>query len=221
MLSIISSTGAAYGGDAKAAKAVVYKPPLRGLPAGRVGGGTRGATEREAFALLVLAPDHVGLTTREQPTLYWYISKPTSYQVELTIVEKHEVRPLVEKVLNGTERGGIQVIRLSEFGVRLKPDLPYRWSVALVTDAAHRSKDILAGGIIRRVDPPAGLAEKLAGAGGGAAGVYAEEGIWYDALAALSERIDASPGDAALRRERALLLKQVGLTEAAEAEATP
>src|SRR5437867_13335867 len=54
-----------------AASAPVYKPPLRGAPGGRVGGGTRGTQERDIFVLSVLAPDHTGLTTREQPSLFW------------------------------------------------------------------------------------------------------------------------------------------------------
>ncbi len=36
----------------------VYNPPKRGAPAGRVGGGTRGGTQRDVFVLSVLAPDH-------------------------------------------------------------------------------------------------------------------------------------------------------------------
>jgi hypothetical protein len=46
--------------------------------------------------------------------------------------------------------------------------------------------------------------------------VLAEEGIWYDALAGLSDRIDAAPKDLSLRKQRAALLDQVGLNEAAE-----
>ena len=42
----------------------VYKPPLRGAPGGRVGGGTRG-TPRDLFVLSALAPDHSGLTVQE------------------------------------------------------------------------------------------------------------------------------------------------------------
>ena len=57
--------------------APVYRPPLRGAPRGRVGGGSRG-TGRESFVLSVLAPDHTGLTTSEQPSLYWFISGPSS-----------------------------------------------------------------------------------------------------------------------------------------------
>src|SRR5437899_2800630 len=64
----------------------IYKPPLRGAPGGRVGGGTRGAPDR-SVVLSVLTPDHSGLTTQEQPSLYWYLSQPTTYPIELTINE--------------------------------------------------------------------------------------------------------------------------------------
>src|SRR5262245_53634443 len=64
----------------------VYAPPKRGAPGGRVGGGTRGI-QREVFVLSVLAPDHSGFTTSEQPSLYWFISKSTSLPVELTVMD--------------------------------------------------------------------------------------------------------------------------------------
>jgi hypothetical protein len=197
----------------------VYKPPLRGAPAGRVGGGTRGATERESFSLLVLAPDHVGYTAKEQPCLYWFISKPTSYPLEITITERKAVKPLFEKVLTGSGKAGIQSICLAEHGISLKKNVQYKWFVTLVTDSQQRSRDILAGGIIELIDPPATLASKLSGAGSSqSATVYAEEGFWYDALAAISQSIDAMPEDSELRRQRAALLEQVGLVEIANFE---
>jgi len=195
----------------------VYKPPLRGAPAGRIGGGTRGATERESFSLQVLAPDHVGYTTRDQPCLYWYISKTTTYPIEVTVTERHAVKPLVEKLLKAPEQAGIQSVCLAAHDARLRPNVPYKWFVTLVTDAEHRSKDILAGGIIEMVKTPEALAARLKSAESGRAPfIYAEEGFWYDALEAISRRIEASPKDADLRQQRASLLEQVGLTEAAE-----
>jgi hypothetical protein len=194
-----------------------YKPPLRGAPAGRVGGGTRGATERESFSLLVLAPDHVGYTTQDQPCLYWFISKPTSYAVELTVAERKAVSPLMEKVLKGPEKAGIQSICLADHGIRLKKNVQYKWFVTLVTDADHRSKDILAGGMIELLEPSPSLAGKLKDADKGRATyIYADEGLWYDALWSITRMIDASPGNVDLRLERAALLKQVGLLEPAE-----
>lgn len=197
----------------------VYKPPLRGAPAGRIGGGTRGATERESFSLLVLAPDHVGYTTKDQPCLYWYISKTTSYPIELTITERKAVMPLVETLLKGPEGGGIQRVCLAEYKVQLRPNVPYKWFVTLVTDSDHRAKDIMAGGIIELVSPPDTLVSRLTGLERDRATlIYAEEGFWYDALGAISGMIDASPKDPQLRKQRAYLLEQVGLAEAADAE---
>ena len=89
--------------------------------------------------------------------------------------------------------------------------------MAVVTDPDRRSKDILSGGMIEVVSPPAALSERLRQTEKAKQPfVLAEEGIWYDALAALSDRIDASPKDLSLRKQRAALLEQVGLNEAAE-----
>jgi hypothetical protein len=81
-------------------------------------------------------------------------------------------------------------------------------------DAEQRSKDILAGGIITLVDASPSLKAKLAAADrNDALSIYAEEGLWYDALSAISGMIDASPDNRELRRARASLLEQIGLTE--------
>jgi hypothetical protein len=212
--------------DQKAGKAtnssmdkLVYKPPLRGSPAGRVGGGTRGMTDRESFSLQVLAPDHIGLTVHDQPSLYWFVSKPIAHPIELTVIERNAVEPLIEKVVKGPEKGGIQAIHLADYGVHLRRNVPYKWFVTLVTDPNHRSKDIMAGGIITLVEPPSSLLAKLKVADtNNAPYVYAEEGLWYDALEAISRMIDGSPTKADFRKQRASLLEQVGLNEVAKFE---
>jgi hypothetical protein len=196
----------------------LYKPPLRGAPSGRVGGGTRGITERESFFLQVLAPDHVGLTIQDQPRLYWYISKPVPYSIEFTIVERKAEKPLFEKIIKDLNTGGIQVISLANYGVHLQKYVRYKWFVTIVTDTERRSKDILAGGIITRVDVPPSLSAKLQEASSSVPNIYAEEGFWYDALEAISKMIDASPNNVELRKQRSSLLEQVGLTEAADFE---
>jgi len=197
----------------------VYKPPLRGSPAGRVGGGTRGMTERESFSLQVLAPDHIGYTVHDQPSLYWYVSKAIPHPIELTVIERNAVDPLIEKVVKGPERGGIQAIRLADYGVHLRRNVTYKWFVTLVTDPNHRSKDIMAGGIITLVEPPPSLLAKLKVAdSNNAPYMYAEEGLWYDALEAISRMIDASSTNAGFRKQRASLLEQVGLSDVAQFE---
>lgn len=196
----------------------IYMPPSRGAPAGRVGAGSRG-TEEELTQLYVLAPDHMGLTFQKQPQMYWFISKLTNYPIELTIIENGAINPVLEKRIAPPEKPGIQCIRLADHGVNLQKNLPYKWFVALVLDPNHRSKDIFAGGKIKRIDDPEALHEKLNKAGEGRAPhVYAKAGLWYDALAAISELIDASPNDKALRKQRASLLEQVGFPEISQYE---
>jgi hypothetical protein len=186
----------------------VYKPPVGlGAPGGRLGGGTRGAGQ--TFVLSVLAPTHTGLTMREQPVLYWYLTKPISSPMEFTLSDDG-VKPLIETTLKPPFGAGVQAIRLADFGVRLEPGKAYRWFVALVVDPERRSKDVLAGGTIQRIQSLETATDKQK-----APQVYAEEGLWYDAVAAINDLIDASPKDPVLRAQRASLLEQVGLSEIA------
>ena len=199
----------AKGGSSSA----VYKPPLRGAPGGRVGGGTRG-TGREAFVLSVLAPPHTGLTTNEQPVLYWFISSPSSHPVELTLVDPQKTDPLIELKIQPPVAAGVHRVRLAEHGVRLEPTVAYQWYVAVMPDTGRRSKDILAGASLERVTMPPDLVSKLSQAAkADRPAVYAGEGIWYDAIASLNELIDEAPQNAALKAQRAALLREVGLPD--------
>ena len=189
----------------------VYNPPSRGAPGGRIGGGTRGGSQN-VFVLSVLAPDHSGFTTSEQPSLYWFISKPTSLPVELTVMDPQGVQPILETRVPAPVKAGIQRVRLADYNVHLAPGAAYRWFVAMIPDADRRSKDILAGGAIERVDLQQDVKAKLAKASEKEIPfIYAQAGLWYDALKSISDLIDAAPQDQELHNQRTALLKQVGL----------
>lgn len=197
-----------------------YQPPMRGsASSGRIGGGTRGTADASSVTLEVLAPDHAGLTVSSQPTLYWFVSQRIENDAELTIVDDTSVDPLLELKLKAPIEPGIHALSLKEHGVSLKAGTPYQWFVAVVMDPTQRSYDIVAGGEIERVAEPSGLSSRLESAGaGGSPQVYAEAGIWYDALDGLSMQIGDRPNDAGLRQQRAALLEQIGLPEAASFE---
>lgn len=199
---------------ASVAAAPTYKFPVRGAPGTRLGGGTRGISHE--FTLAVLAPDHIGLTVQERPSLYWYLSKSTPYPLVFTLIDAGAEKPILEARLNPPAQPGVQRIRLADHGVALTRGVQYQWFVALALDPEHRSSDILAGGVIERVEPSKDLSSQMAQArGADALRMYAEAGIWYDALAAISELIDGAPTDRNLRQQRASLLTQVGLPEMA------
>lgn len=84
--------------------------------------------------------------------------------------------------------------------------------MALVFDDAHRSSDLVSRGIIERIEPREGLNSRICNAtGSDLVGVYASEGIWYDALDTVSKLIEQSPADQGLVSIRDSLLAQVGL----------
>jgi hypothetical protein len=199
--------------DASAAT-FVYKPPMRGAPARRVGGATRGSGASD-LVLKVLAPDQTGLTTQAQPTLYWYASEPSTMAIEVTVISDTAELPVLSKNL-AVVAGGVQSVDLSKYGITLMPDTEYEWFVSVVPDVTQRSKDIVSGGTIRRVAADPAVSARAAAAGERAVpGVYAEAGLWYDAIASLSGLIERNPGDAALRGQRAALLEQIGLPQVA------
>jgi hypothetical protein len=185
----------------------------------QVGGGSRGGPDI-GLTLEVLVPNQIALTTQAQPSLYWYQSAAAKTQCEVTVTEPKNPKPLLVLTTGKTTPAGIHAIRLSKFNKSLKPGVTYKWSVAVVVDPENRSQDIIANGVIKRIDPSPDLKAKLAAApDGDKAGVYAENSIWYDALESISDQIDKAPTDAGLRSERADLLKQVGL-DGAQMEST-
>jgi hypothetical protein len=184
----------------------------------RVTGGSRGSGA-DAVTLDVLAPDPVGITTEEQPSLFWFQSKPANARFELTVLQENKPKPLVQVMVERSSKAGIQRLKLADQGVKLTPGIEYQWVVALVKDPDNRSLDQVASGAIKRIETSAELKEKLAKATPETkAGIYAEAGIWYDALAALSDQIEAQPTNKALRDTRADLLQQIGLKAVAAAE---
>jgi Domain of Unknown Function (DUF928) len=206
------------GTQTTTATAPVYKPPLRGAPSGRVGGGTRSGNARDMFVLSALVPADSGLTISEQPALYWFISSATTLPVEVTISDPRAIQPILETRLPGPVQPGVHRIKLADHGVRLAPGVAYRWSVSVISDVNRRSRDILAGGVIERVEAPTGLRQKLALTPSDQYPfIYADAGLWYDALDSISNLIELRPNDAQLQKQRSALLTQVGLPEIGDA----
>lgn len=211
-----ASTTAPRGTNAP--PALKFRPMTMGSPSVRVTGGSRG-TGDNTLLLDALVPDEVGLTTQEQPSLFWFQSKPSKAQLELTLLQPKNPKPLMRFHLKHADQAGIQRVRLADQGVKLKSGVEYQWVVALVNDPDNRSKDLVASGVIKRIDPSPELTSRLSKSNPSSnAGAYADSGIWYDSLTSISDEIAARPQDASLRKARADLLRQVGLKAASFTE---
>ena len=195
----------------------LYTPPKKLTPRARVGGGLRG-TDGSDPVIVALVPDHVGLTVKKTPVLNWFLSKPTTYPLKFTLIDIRTVTPLHEGLIPTPDHQGVQSINLKDWGLALEPDVQYRWYIYAIRNPDSPSQDIVAGGVIERCEFSTCLVEMEVNLTCDRQSVLqnAVRGFWYDAMACLCELIDANPSDQALRRQRAALLNQIGLSGVAE-----
>jgi len=198
---------------------IVYKFPPDPGPSLRIDARVRGAPG-DSPALYMLAPPHAGLTTKAQPSIFWYLSKPVQTRVELAIVQEKKIIPIFDVKVGDAGKAGVQRFRLADHHIKLEPGIEYRCSVALVLNEESRSKDVVASCVVKRIEPLSSLKARLADARPSeAAFIYASEGIWFDAMESLAELIEANPDNGKFRRQRSALLDQVQLADAAAYDA--
>ncbi len=191
-----------------------YIPPSRGKARDTAAGGTRGLNSN-GVSVAVLAPNrHVALTTRAQPTLYWFVSTDTDLRIDVTITDDEAIDPLLEMTVPAPVAAGIHAIDLASRGLTLEPGKVYQWNVAIVPDATRRAGDVLASGYIERTEVSPALERHLSEAPNAYA-PYALSGIWYDAMDELRSARTARPADRRLRLQEVALLEQAQLENVA------
>ena len=209
----------APAGQLKDSSMPIYTPRDKNktVPRARVGGSLRG-TDGKDPEIVALVPDHVGLTVKQAPALNWFLSKPTSLPIRFTLIDTRTVKPLHEGPIPTPAQAGVQSLDLKDFGLTLEPDVQYRWYISAIRNPDSPSQDIVAGGMIERCEFSTCLVEMEVDLSCDRPSVKrnAVRGFWYDAISCLSDLIKISPEDASLRRDRAALLKQVGLNGVAE-----
>ena len=195
----------------------LYQPPKKLTPRARVGGGLRG-TDGSDPVIVALVPDHVGLTVKKAPILNWFLSRPTTYPLKFTLIDIRLVTPLHEGPIPTPDHQGVQSINLKDLGLALEPDVQYRWYISAIRNPDSPSQDLVAGGVIERCEFRTGLVEMEVDLTSDRQSVLrnAVRGFWYDAMACVCQLIDSNPSDQGLRRQRAALLNQIGLSAVAQ-----
>jgi hypothetical protein len=197
-------------------KVSTYRPPNRPLAKVRTDStGTRGCeTNRNVAQAFLLSPDnHFGETSLARPTLMWYVANARFASV--TVVEQGVPAPLLEKTLPVPQNGVMQV-EMPVGSPELKPGKDYRMTVTVHCSASRPSNSLaFAQAFISRITPSAELTRQLAGAKTPLerARIYAQQGVWYDAIAAYYQASLTNP-DA--RDEMLAMLDQVQLSNVAD-----
>lgn len=209
-----------------AAMTVQFKPPQRGIPGRREGGGTRDASAcvQGNIRLTALLPEtNLGLTTAEYPRFFWVIPKTRAKLVEFSLFETDENltdRTLVYKT-SFAINGNPGVASLTLPGRAMLPPLAvgrdYRWSVAIVCNPENRQRDVKVDGWVQRIAPDASLNSQLAKANSAdRVRLYANSGIWFDTLTSLADLRCARPKDTTLAKSWSELMRSVKLGAIAE-----
>jgi hypothetical protein len=188
-----------------------YRPPPRGAPGGRVGGASRGTFKVSAPlpTIELLAPgDHTGLTANPAPSLYFFVSGPVAWPTRLTISAPGRPAPALETVIPAPVAAGIYRLDLAGYRVRLDPGIVYTWSVSAILDPNNHAHDIVASASLMLISRAAAAACTFGAAAPPArrAALCAQDGLWYDAVAAAvaAENFDRHRGLDALLREEGL-----------------
>lgn len=193
-----------------------YTPPTnlpkRTRPAVTGGAATRGTDP----VIELLAPqDHTGITATARPTFFWYISAQPSLPVEFTLRdEQADQTLLVSRV--AIPAAGIVKFELPKDMPALAPNKEYSWSVSLIHDFKEGEANTVYKALLQFQPIPPQQAEALRSADSprDRAAVFAQGGLWYDAIAQVVSAYLADSKDSNTQDDVMSLLSQVNLDQA-------
>lgn len=198
---------------------ITYIPPNHGSPRRTTSNASRGCDDLSNLSLYLLAPkDHVGVTASDRPTLAWYISSVPDVPVEFALVEEGVPTPLWKQKIE-VRKAGIATISLPENLSQLVVGREYKWSVRLICNPVSPSAAPPYISWIRKVPIAEALRSRLSRATSDRdrAFLYAQAGMWYDAIAATVNQVgDRSFPQAEVMTELRSLLSQAGLPPLAD-----
>jgi hypothetical protein len=202
-------------GTASAAVAQEFVPPDRGMPGRRESGGTRGGCLPNQTTLMALMPNsNISQTVSGYPTFFWYVPATTAEVAEFVLLDSND-REIYTTTFALDHQAGI--IQLSLPDATLPPltiGTEYQWYFSLICDMQDRSGDVFTSGWIQRIAPNPALTRQLEQvAENDRAKVYAEAGIWQDALMHLATLRTAQPNNAEIAQQWETLLESVDLED--------
>ena len=194
-----------------------------GLPTHRRDGGSRGfrdscVADAENQNLMAIIPEKtVGISASTSPELFFYIPKLENKST-LEFVLRNESDDLIYEAFLTTEGDGIVSVEIPAdvSSQMLEADQNYHWYLSMICDRLQRSRDIVVEGWMRQETMDVATKEQLTTASLiEKAEVYQEQGLWFDALSALTEQTDSIAEKTIMRQKWSEMLASVGLADLA------
>ncbi len=158
-------------------------PPERRSDAGT----TRGCNAQEEMSLTLLAPqNHVGQTIYQRPTFAWFLRGSSSFEVKFAIYESvlgGNPKEIYTKPLQSSS-GIMKLAPFSKDEPGLEVGKDYSWRVVVYCEPGKPSIAFDEWASIKVVKMPPALPSQLDKAATSAqkTNIYAEAGLWYNAL---------------------------------------
>ncbi|MFQ4167689.1 DUF928 domain-containing protein [Scytonema millei] len=206
-------------------------PPDRGAPGNRGEGASRGECISSNLPLTALVPSYEqslslqkgetstmtqvwGLTSVEQPSFWFYLPYNQSLiQAIEFVLQTDNNKTIYRTNISIPPKSAIIGVSLKETPASLEIDKRYRWflKVRVACNSQQTTLDYVEGWV-QRVNLKTALSDRLKQATPQQqAVIYAQEGIWYDALTSLAELRLANPQDSVLAEDWKNLLATIGL----------
>jgi Domain of Unknown Function (DUF928) len=212
-------------------------PPNRGIAGNRVGGASRIARDplnespNSDRRLTALVPEYKnaaeagkskpeltkvwGLTANEHPTLWFYIpyaqNSISRIDFSLSDGDNPTNRTVYQNAIQSSTQPGIINFSLPQTSTPLAIDKLYQWELKL-TMKRQLEKEISVTGWIQRVGLNSELSDLIKQATPDRqAALYAENGLWYDALSTLAELRRDRTQDPTIVQDWKNILKSVDL----------
>ncbi|MDZ8224925.1 DUF928 domain-containing protein [Nostoc sp. ChiVER01] len=238
-----SSASDAYGGlrlhpgvKTNLAQATAFNQPSLPSgppPAGRVRGGAKRDGGDDACPLPITKTDLTALvpfteeansvtnvwgqTTEEHPSLFFYVpyTKDLPYAVEF-VLQDQDLKDIYKEAIALPDKPGVIRVSLPTSAPALALNKQYRWFLTVNCDKQENSPPTFVEGVIQRIElKPAALKELQTTEPLKRYAIYAQNGIWYEALTTLAQLRDQNPKDAALQAEWQNLLSSIRLDDVA------
>jgi hypothetical protein len=212
------------------------QPENRGAPRDRRGAGTRGncpATNKALTALVSLMSKTanqkqvttgtantqyvLGLTTAEHPTFWFYVPylPKDINSVKFVLLDEKKNSLTKEPIpITLSNTPGVISVTIPKTEKPLEIGQYYHWYFLIDCNPQSRSEDIAVEGLVQRIVPSYELTRRLETATPRQrVALYAQAGIWQDAVTTLGELKRTKPKDATLAADWKELLESVGLED--------
>jgi len=172
-------------GPAIAQGTLQLRLPDISAPGNRESGSTRSTTciAPDESLMALIPQSNYGLTQSAYPTFYFYLPPTTAEHLKFVLLNEATNELVYEGQFGIQEGAGIAGVSLPDNGIQqpLVAGESYVWYVSVTCDPTDPSADVVTEGLIARVasqvdTTDADMTELPA--------LYAEAGLWFDALAA-------------------------------------